>query len=220
MTGLSGLRQRLNKMSEAQFSQKEINSAIGVIRRRRTNFEKKVRRKLPLFAEQLIGEYQDQNPLEPLKNREQARFAARMSAKARREVDKQNVKKYRREVRALCADDAEFRRVGRRAIEIYGSTYKERRWLFMRDRLRKRLKPLTELADMVLAWLEQENQIVSYWDLWRSRGDGSFSPKQILDALHELYSRELLLLVGSKYSKSDDGSVVPCAAWQLARSGT
>lgn len=207
-------------MSETQFSQKEINSAIGVIRRRRTNFEKKARRKLPLFAEQLIGEYQDQEPLEQLKDRERARFAARTSAKARREVDKQNVKKYRREVRALCAADAEFRRLQRRAIQIYGSTYKERRWLFMRDRLRKRLKPLSESADLVLAWLEQENEAVSHWDLWRSRGDGAFSPKQIINALHELYRRELLILVGSKYSKSDDGSVVPCAAWRLARSET
>lgn len=207
-------------MSEAEFSQKEINSAIGVIRRRRTNFEKKVRRKLPLFAEQLINEYQDQNPLEQLKDRARARLAARTSAKAQGEVDKQNIRKYRRQVRALCADDVEFRRVQRRAIQIYGSTYNEHRWLFMRDRLRKRLKPLTEFADLVLAWLEQENKAVSHWDLWRSRGDGSFSPKQILGALHELYSRELLALVGSKYSESDDGSVVPCAVWRLARSET
>ncbi len=90
----------------------------------------------------------------------------------------------------------------------------------MRDRLRKRLTPLTELAVLVLAWLEQENEAISHWDLWRSRGDGSFLPKQILSALQELYSRELLILVGSKYSKSDDGSVVPCAAWRLARIGT
>ncbi len=74
-------------MSKTEFSQKEINSAVGVIRRRRTNFEKKIRRKLPLFAEQVISEYQDQDPLEHLKNRERARFAARLRNKTSKNTD-------------------------------------------------------------------------------------------------------------------------------------
>jgi hypothetical protein len=93
---------------ETQFSQKEINSAIGVIKRRRTNFEKNVRRKLPLFAEQVISEYKDQDPLEHLQNREVSRRHTKEFWREYRIKERQKVREIRYEAKTLCADEREF----------------------------------------------------------------------------------------------------------------
>lgn len=201
---------------ETQFTQKEINSATGVIKRRRTNFEKKIRRKLPLFAEQVIAEYKDQNPIEHLENREKWHKRTKEQNKEWRIKDRELILNCRQEVFELCADREEFFKVLRRAVKIYRGTYKSHRWMGLRDKLKKRLQRISAAADLVLAWLEQETAPVSHWDIWRKRGDG-LTPKQIADALHELSSRELACLVGSSYSKNDEGLPMPCATWAIPR---
>lgn len=194
------------------FSQKEINSARGVIRRRRTNFEKKVRRQLPLFADNLIADYVDRDPVEQLQIRAEAKRLTREGVIAERIADKKRVGELRKEVRALCADDEDFLFIVRRGIEKFSSSYKWRRWLANYEVVKLRRQPLSPAADLVGAWLEQETEPVSHFDIWRRRGDG-LTPKQVVQALNELSRREMAVLVKSGYSIDEKGLSAPCAFW-------
>lgn len=198
------------------YSQKEINSAKGVIKRRRTNFKKAVEKKAPLFAELIMNEYQDQDPVEHLDNRTESRRVTKEANIIERARDKERIKEWRRQVREICGNDQEFRRLQRQAIKTYGNSYKWRRWLSMLETIKKRLDPLSETADLVFAWIEQETEPVSHWDIWRKRGDG-ITPKQIVEALHQLAKRQLVKIVGSTYSLDDTGKTAPCAAWQIPK---
>ena len=200
---------------ETQFTQKEINSANGVIKRRRTNFEKKIRRTLPLFADIVISEYKDQNSLEHLQNKQVSRENTKKFWRDWRIKEREKTRACRAEVKSICANEQEFRLIMRRVVAFKAGN-KMTRWQIFRDKLRQRSQPISEQADLVLAWLEQESEPVTHWDLWRRRGDGA-TPNEIGAALRELYSRELVLLIGAKLTKTDSGNVIPACAWILPR---
>lgn len=197
----------------SDFTEKEINVARGVIKRRRTNYTKKVRKTLPLFADSLLDEYKDQDVLENAAQRRQRQTEYLNERPAKLAIERQKVREARYETLSLCKSDEEKLYIMRRVAKFKGGS-KQRRWQSFGDRLRRRLEPLSETADLVLAWLEQETEPVTHWDLWRRRGDGR-TPVEISKALHELVDRELLEITGSKFSETDDGFTIPAFAYRL-----
>lgn len=186
---------------------KHVKSAKTVIKRRRTEFEKKTRRKLPLFADHIIqSEYKDNTVEQELENRRRTQEASR---EWWREFYKEHINKarqYREEVRALCRDETEFMEVLQEAVRSFTGKDKRNRWYLALMRIKKRLTPLSEAEDLILAWLEQESELITYNELYLRRADG-MTRSEMIQALWSLRDRRLVVTSGS----------METFAWQIAK---
>lgn len=174
-----------------------VKSAKAVIKRRRTEFEKKTRKKLSLFADHIIEtEYRDNTVEEELERRERFQEENREWFKEFNKKHFKQAREMRAQVRSLCADDNEFMDVLREAMTSFGVRHdKWNRWSLALLRIKKRLSPLSDAEDLVLAWLEQEIEPVTFKDLYQRRADG-MTRKEMIDALWSLFDRRLVQTSG------------------------
>ena len=192
---------------------KTLSAAKGVATRRNNKFRKMVEEKLPLFAGELFSGFEPDTAEKVLERRSIAQAGYAETLKERRISRREDVRRFRTECRALCRDDEEFFRLVRKRIGSFGGRHKWNRWYGLLLSLKKRLEPLSETADLVLAWLEQEYAPVTHWDLWR-RGDG-LDWREISRALNELADRELIQICEMRRSLTDDGREILAGSYIL-----
>jgi len=185
---------------------KTLSRAKAVATRRNNAFLRKVERTLPLFREEVLAGWEPDTAEQVLERRKKARENFREFWREFNKSEQEKIRKYRQECFELCSSKEEFFRLMRQQIKVFYGKSKRNRWYVLLGNLRERKTPLTELAEMVLAWLEQENEPVSHWDLWVTRGDGR-SWKEISLAIQELEKKELVkscplketIIKGEKY---------------------
>lgn len=189
---------------------KTLAGAKGVATKKNNEFKKMVAEKLPLFSDELFAGWIPDTPEKVIERRRAQREGWNERLKAMVETEMRQARQWRSECRALCVDDVEFFRL----MRAYIRRSKWRRWCDLKHHLTKRLQPLSETADLIFAWLEQETQPVSHWDLWRSRGDG-LDWRAISTALHELLERELIIACPLQNAITDDGREIWAGGYKL-----
>lgn len=192
-----------------------VKSAKTVIKRRRTEFEKKTRRRLPLFADHIISEYKDASVESVLEQRRLAGESIQEFFSKMRKDNAARGRELRTEARVLCANDEEFFRLMRKALRVLCGQDKAYRWSYIIGKLKRRLQPLTINEDLVLAWLEQESEPVTHHELYLRRGDG-VPRNEILEALQRLLDRELVTHAGLKKVKGCEWYEGEALAWRIA----
>lgn len=193
---------------------KTLSAAKGVATRRNNQFRKMVEQKLPLFAGELFESFEPDTAEKVIERRILAQAEYAEVLKERRKKDRALIRRFRQECRELCRDAAEFKRLVRKSLQGFGRYSKWNRWYGLLMRLRNRLKPLSETADLVLAWLERETEPVTHFDLWRRRGDG-LDWREISRALNELADHELVLVCPLQKTLTDDGREIESGSYIL-----
>lgn len=193
---------------------KTLSAARGVATRRNNQFRKMVEQKFPLFAGELFESFEPDTAEKVIERRTLAQSEYAEILKKRRTNNRETIRRFRKQCRELCRDDREFFRLIRKRIGSFGGRSKWNRWYGLLCSLKKRWKPLSETADLILAWLEQEAEPVTHFDLWRRRGDG-LNWREISRALNELCDRELIFACPLKKTQTDDGREINAGSYIL-----
>lgn len=144
-----------------------------------------VEKKFPLFAEELFDNYETVTPEKVIENRKIHRADWNTRIKDFRQSDWNWIRQSREEIRTLLTNEKEFPFIVRLVGRMTGGS-RAMKWSRALNLVKARLnKPLSENADLVLAWIGQEEKPVTQYDIWEKRGDG-LEPETILHALMEL----------------------------------
>lgn len=164
---------------------KTLSGAKAVATRKNNQFRKMVEEKLPLFADELNAQFVPFTPERVIEDRKIIREGWQEQSRKILDTQRNIIRKCRTEVRELVRDEKEFRFVMRMVVRLRGGG-RDMRWYRVLDLVkRRRTKPMTETADLVLAWLGHETKPVTHFEIWEKRGDG-LKPDEILNALIEL----------------------------------
>lgn len=162
-----------------------LAGAKRVATRKNNNFRRMVEKKLPLFAEEMFSDYETVTPEKVIEDRKihHADWNERMKDMRRNHWNW--IRRSREQIQSLVKDENEWRFFVKLVGKMQGGN-RAMKWERALSLLKKRqTKTLSPNADLVLAWLQQEENPVTEFDIWEKRGDG-LSAMQILHALMEL----------------------------------
>lgn len=163
------------------------SGAKAVATRKNNQFKKLVETKLPLFALELHAGYKPSTIETVIERRIECQANYREWRKEFDALVESQIKQHQTEIRQLCRNEGEFLFIEQMVVRMRGGSL-DMKWYRALNLMRKRAtEPLSPTADLVMAWLEQENEPLTHFDIWEKRGDGLTSD-QILNALIELMS--------------------------------
>lgn len=174
-----------------------------------------------MFAEELNAGYEKLTPEKVIERRIEFQAENREQIRQMNALKRDHIRGYRREVRELVPDDAEFIKLIRHVVRLSGGD-RSIKWYRTLALVKKRLTHvLSDHADLVLAWIQQEEKPITHFEIYERRGDG-LKPGEILNALIELMNLALVSKVGvvelpDKY-KNFEGWIVSTAwSWEAVR---
>lgn len=162
-----------------------LSGAKRVATRKNNNFKRMVEKKLPLFADEMFADYETVTPEKVIEDRKIHHADWNERKKDMRQFDRDWIRRSREEIQTLLANENEFIFIVRLVGRMQGGS-RAMKWSRALTLVKARLnKALSENADLVLAWISQEEKPVTQYDIWEKRGDG-LEPETILHALMEL----------------------------------
>lgn len=197
-----------------------LSGAKAVATRKNNAFRKMVEEKLPLFTEELFSAYTPVTPEAVIEKRRIERAGWEIKRKEIDAFQRECIRKYRAEVWQLVTNEKEFRFLMRMVVRLQGGDRSMRWYRVLNLVKRRREKTLSANADLVLAWLGQETEPVTHFEIWERRGDG-LTPMQILHALMELmkfaYADTIEVVeLPEKYTDLDDWKSKTAWTWQAS----
>lgn len=197
---------------------KVLTGAKRIATRKNNDYKREVERKAPLFADVLLKEYEPMTPERVIERRIIARDSFKEWKAGFNELQRGHIRQFRAEVRELVTDNDEFRRLIRLCVRTRGGD-RSSRWSRTLTLVKRRATvPLSQNADLVLAWLQVETKPVTHLDIWEKRGDG-MPVQDILKALIELMEYAYVGMVEvetlpEKYHKIDGWNGKTAWSWE------
>lgn len=173
-------------------------------------------RKLPLFREQVLAETPIQTPEMVLEQRIQCQANYREWRRGFNQLQIKHIREARTFVWQHVLPE-EFFRLLRKYVAKYPRS-RSVRWGQIKLKVERRVTPKTEREELVFAWLEiWEREPPTHFELHRSCGDGQMDARDVLAALNELWSRELIEMLPFRPCKVS--GVPSCTTWRIISDG-
>lgn len=164
---------------------KTLAGAKRIATRKNNDFKRMIETKLPLFAEEVSADFVPFTPEIVIERRIESQKDFKVWLKGFNDLQRKHIRQFRSEVQQLVTGAEEMRFMIRLVVKMRGGD-RSCRWGRALDLIkRRRTKPLSNNADLVLAWLRQDNRPMTHFEIWERRGDG-LTPSDILKALMEL----------------------------------
>lgn len=187
-----------------------------VATRKNNDVLRMIERKLPLFREQVLAETETMTPEKVLERR----IAFRESYLEWRRGFNQLHMRHIRADRAFVwqhVEPSEFFALLRKYMSKYPRS-RSTRWGQIKLKIERRIAPMTENEDLVLAWLEVwEREPPTHHELHRACGDGQMDARDVLRALSDLWDRELVEMLPARACAVS--GVPSCCTWRIIERG-
>lgn len=193
---------------------KVMRGLKAIATRKNNDVRRMIDRKLPLFREQVLAETPVETPETVLARRITCQENYRAWRRGFNELNMKHIREARAFVwRHVTRED--FWRLLRKYVATHPRS-RSVRWGQIKLKIERRVSPLSEHAELVLAWLEiWERQPPTHFELHRSCGDGQMGARDVLVALNELWARELVEMCPARPCKAS--GVPSCTTWRMIR---